>query len=125
MQSPDKVPSVSAETTRESVHNNPTCEIDSEETTNANSLNQQNSVHDQTGEYTYIESNPSPRGNDVEDVYTYAETPVDHQSLPSSNKDAGEYATEGWEDNTIYITSDDASAPNDEDGWTENSVYGK
>ena len=116
MQSADKVSSAGAENNNQSGRNNPLYAIDSAAAAESN-YHQYNTVHDLTGEYTYIESNPLPQGNANDNTYTYAETPVNQHlhSSPSSS------AKEGWKNNSIYASS----AQQNEEGWTENSVYGK
>ena len=110
-----KVKPASAESTSQH-NNNPTY------TQHSETADDQQYHTVQTLEYAYIEHNTTPQGNADEDVYTYAETPASRNLPLSPDTDATE---EGWKDNTIYVTTDDASTQNAKEGWTDNSVYGK
>ena len=119
-QPPDKVHSVGTGTTSQPNHNNPAYAVGVQASIEGD-YHLYHTVHDQTGEYTYIEPTTSPQRNTDEDVYTYAETPARRNLSLSSNLDA---ADEGWNDNTIYVATEDASIQNAEEGWADNSVYG-
>ena len=76
----------------------------------------------QSAEYTYIESHLEPQRNVDEDILASRKMSGEQYLLPSDQTCCSE---EEWKDNTIYVTSDYAPGQNDEEGWTDNSIYGK
>ncbi|XP_072025067.1 uncharacterized protein [Amphiura filiformis] len=81
-------------------------------------------------EYNYVDANylrstgnPVSDGNNDDNTYSYAETPVGVGLRPSAPEE--QPMEEGWMENKIYSTSDDVGDPNaQEEGWADNTIYG-
>ncbi|XP_072039324.1 uncharacterized protein [Amphiura filiformis] len=81
-------------------------------------------------DYNYVDANylrstgnPVSDGNNDDNTYSYAETPVGVGLRPSAPEEQPK--EEGWMENTIYSASDDVGDPNAQDeGWADNTIYG-
>ncbi|XP_072045742.1 macrophage mannose receptor 1-like [Amphiura filiformis] len=107
-------------------NNNPTYELDAQPDNDYNCVDDAQADN----EYNYVDANhlrstgdPVSDGNNNDNTYSYAQTPVGVGLRPSAPEEQPK--EEGWMENTIYSASDDVGDPNaQEEGWADNTVYG-